>query len=101
MMESERAEQGLRAPNSIAWRRQLQEMYIFDDLIGNIDRNLGNLLIDGDWKLWLIDHSRAFQQGDEIKNAKRVLWVRTAFWEALKALDMEDVAADVEQALAA
>ena len=34
---------------------------LFDQLIYNTDRNLGNLLIDKDWRLWMIDHTRAFK----------------------------------------
>jgi hypothetical protein len=30
-------------------------------LIYNTDRNQGNLLITPEWKLWLIDHTRAFR----------------------------------------
>ena len=36
---------------------------LFDNLIANIDRNAGNLLIDDQWNLVLIDHSRAFTGG--------------------------------------
>ena len=35
-------------------------MKMFDNLIGNPDRNMGNLIVDDDWNLFLIDHSRAF-----------------------------------------
>ena len=91
MMEQERTDEGLRAPNRLAWMRQTQEMMIFDDLIGNVDRNPGNLLIDKNWKVWLIDHTRAFQQGDEVKNAERILFVRQGLWDGLQALDREAV----------
>lgn len=33
----------------------------FDNLIGNIDRHMGNVLITEDWRAILIDHSRAFR----------------------------------------
>ena len=35
-------------------------MKMFDNFICNKDRNAGNLLVDDDWNLYLIDHSRAF-----------------------------------------
>jgi len=35
----------------------------FDNLIANIDRHLGNILVTEDWRLVLIDHSRAFRVG--------------------------------------
>ena len=36
-------------------------MRVFDELIANTDRNQGNMLIDKQWKLWLIDHTRGFR----------------------------------------
>jgi hypothetical protein len=51
---------GSSAPDVTAWNRQIFRQRIFDDLIANIDRNQGNLLLDPVWNLILIDHSRAF-----------------------------------------
>lgn len=87
IMEQERVDKGLSSPDALGWRRQIQEMLIFDELIGNIDRNLGNMLIDPDWNICLIDHTRAFQQGSELRNAERIMWVRGAFWDRLRELD--------------
>jgi hypothetical protein len=36
-----------------------QRIFAFDLLIGNIDRHDGNLLVDSDDKVWLIDHGLA------------------------------------------
>ena len=36
---------------------------VFDELIQNRDRNAGNLLWTSDWKMWMIDHTRAFRSG--------------------------------------
>ena len=99
MMEKDRVDQGLRAPNGLEWGRQIQEMLVLDELLGNVDRNPGNMLIDDDWKVWLIDHTRAFQQGDELKNAGRIRMVRRAFWEALQRLDEDTVKATVSNEL--
>jgi hypothetical protein len=92
MMEQERLDEGLRSPKALEWARQLQEMLAFDQLIGNVDRNSGNMLIDADWKVWLIDHTRAFQQGDELTNPQRIRMVRRSFWDALQALDRDTIA---------
>ena len=40
---------------------------LFDQLIYNVDRNLGNLVIDKSWTVWMIDHSRAFRLFDKLK----------------------------------
>ncbi len=47
-------------PKPDKWNRQAIRMKMFDNLICNKDRNVGNLLVDDEWNLFLIDHSRAF-----------------------------------------
>jgi hypothetical protein len=91
MMEGERIQQDLRPPSALDWSRQLQEMYVFDELIGNIDRNTGNMLIDKDWNVWLIDHTRAFQQGDKLRDPGRIRMIRQGFWDALQSLERSEV----------
>ena len=44
------------------WNRQIVQAKMFDNLIGNRDPNLGNWLVDSEWNLFLIDHSRAFSR---------------------------------------
>jgi hypothetical protein len=48
------------APDAERWNRQVYRHRVFDNLIANIDRNAGNMMVDGVWNLILIDHSRAF-----------------------------------------
>jgi hypothetical protein len=91
MMEQDRVAQKLYAPEVMSWVRQEQEMLAFDELAGNIDRNGGNFIIDPDWKIWLVDHSRAFQQGDELRDPARIRMVRRGFLDALRALSREAV----------
>ncbi|HSD65373.1 MAG TPA: hypothetical protein VLF95_01660, partial [Vicinamibacteria bacterium] len=40
------------------WEDQVGRMRMFDNLIGNQDRNQGNILHDAAWNLILVDHSR-------------------------------------------
>jgi hypothetical protein len=47
-------------PNPVEFAKQVCRQRVFDNLIANIDRNAGNILVDGQWDLILIDHSRAF-----------------------------------------
>ena len=87
MTENDRYERGVQPPKRLTWMQQVQTMYVFDDLIGNIDRNRGDILIDADWKLWMIDHSRAFQTGPELRFIDEVIYCRRGLWEGLRALD--------------
>jgi len=60
MMEMDRERKKIDPPDAEAWSKQLSVATTFDQLIYNVDRNTGNLLITKDWKLVLIDHTRAF-----------------------------------------
>ena len=68
----------LPLPKPVSWNRAIARMKMFDDLIGNSDRNKGNLLVDDDWHLFLIDHSRAFATDtrlpQELQSIDRQLW---------------------------
>ena len=45
MTEKERKEKMLDPPNKTQWNRQIFQVRLFDNLIYNIDRNMGNLLV--------------------------------------------------------
>lgn len=72
MTEKERYEKKEAAPDTEAWNRQIEVVRVFDQLIWNFDRNLGNLIIDADWRLWMIDHSRAFKIFKDLKDEKQL-----------------------------
>jgi hypothetical protein len=91
MMESDRLKKKLDPPDSLAWNRQMYKVRIFDNLVYNIDRNLGNLLITPDWKCYMIDHSRTFKCVDQLKSPKDMTQFSTSFMETLEKLDEESV----------
>ena len=59
--ESERKAQPVRPPDVAAWSGQLYRMVVFSELIYDTDRNDGNILYTKDWRLWVIDFTRAFR----------------------------------------
>ena len=73
-------------PKPIEWAKQVCRQRVFDNLIANIDRNAGNILVDGEWDLILIDHSRAFAS-DRMPFEKEMTRIDRAFLEQMKALD--------------
>ena len=73
-------------PRPIEWAKQVCRQKVFDNLIANIDRNAGNMLVDGEWNLILIDHSRAFAS-DRMPFEKEMTRVDRDFFARLKALD--------------
>jgi hypothetical protein len=81
------AKSPVRGPDAIAWSREVLRMKMFDALIGNIDRNQGNLLYDGEYHLILIDHSRAFTAVTDLSKMAAVTRVDRELWNRMQALD--------------
>ncbi len=79
-------------PRPQEWAKQVCRQRVFDNLIANIDRNTGNLLIDGEWQLILIDHSRAFAN-DRMPFAKAMNRLDKEAFARLKRLDFETLKA--------
>ena len=73
------------APDIGAWNRQVYRQRVWDNLVANIDRNQGNLLVDQAWNLILIDHSRAFTSTMQMPFPMRK--IDREFYTKLKALD--------------
>jgi hypothetical protein len=91
MTEAKRLEEGTKPPDILRWARVQAEKQVFDALINNHDRNSGNELIDRDWNVWWIDHTRAFQTdyGDErIEELRRVT---PELWSALRTVERERI----------
>jgi len=72
-------------PKPPSWNREAVRMKMFDNLIGNIDRNAGNLLVDNDWNLFLIDHSRAFVSDKKLQFP--MVRIDKELWDRMRALD--------------
>ncbi len=72
------------------WTRQLSRAKMFDNLIGNLDPNLGNWLVDPAWNLILIDHTRAFTSDKGLVH-KKMDFIDRALWDKLNALTIEDL----------
>ncbi len=87
MTEKERRETDIKPPEHLRWMRQKQTMRLFDALIYNFDRNQGNMLIDPDWKLWFIDHTRSFRKSALVETPATIFWCERGIFERLQALD--------------
>jgi hypothetical protein len=68
----------------VQWDRDVLRMTMFDGLIGNRERNPGNMLRDGAWNLILIDHSRAF--GTDVARVVKLTAVDGELWTKIDAL---------------
>lgn len=50
------------------WRQQVSVMWLFDDLIANIDRHLNNAMVSPEHRLILIDNSKTFRSYRDLLN---------------------------------
>lgn len=83
------------------WSHQISRMKLFDQFIGNIDRNRGNLLVDGDGHLFLIDHSRAFVRKRSLNGLDGPSQVDRELWERMDAITREELLRELTPWLAA
>jgi hypothetical protein len=78
-------------PNPDVWNEQMYIVRVFDQLIWNTDRNLGNLVIDKQWQVWMIDHTRAFRTLGEIRAPQNLVKCDRDLLAAMKGLKEADL----------
>jgi hypothetical protein len=91
MDEADRLKQKIQPPDPEAWNKQMYRMRVFSQLVYDTDRNLTNVLIGHDWKLYMIDFSRAFRLHKELENAKNLVKCDRQLLEKLRQLDATEV----------
>lgn len=67
MNEHQRVERGLVPADELSFAFQGLKMWLFDNLIDNVDRHPGNILITKEFRIILIDHSRSFRVSDRLR----------------------------------
>src|SRR5438094_4164145 len=93
MDEVERHKQNLTAPDADAWNNQMYKVRVFNQLAGDTDVNLTNVLIGEDWKIWRVDFTRAFRLHKDLKDPKDLVRCERKLFDKLKALDGNELAA--------
>lgn len=63
------------------------DMHVFDNLINNVDRHQGNILIDSNWRLILIDHTQSFARDITLPNPEKVTHCSRKLWNNLHHMD--------------
>jgi hypothetical protein len=87
MDEEGRRKNNTQPPDGARWNSQMLAIRVFDQLIDNVDRNQGNILITNTWRLWAIDHTRAFRYSKTPRKPANVTAPDPAVLERLKALE--------------
>jgi hypothetical protein len=70
--ETARARENLRPPDGVDWAKQQSRMRVFSELVYDTDRNTGNQLITEDWRLWMVDFTRAFRLSNSLLRQENV-----------------------------
>ena len=68
-------------------------MWLFAELVHDTDRHQGNLLYTGDWQLYMVDFTRAFDLSSELMKLYRLLRVDPALLSRLEKLTIATVTA--------
>lgn len=88
--ELTRRQRKIEAQDPNSWTKGLNLVRDFDALIDNTDRNQGNLIIDKDWHLWMIDHSRAFRVTTAIRHPDGLKRVSRAMLDGMRGLNLKE-----------
>jgi len=91
MDEQQRYRGNRSSPDSDDWNQQMWTTRLFDQLIANVDRNLGNLLIDKGWSIWMIDHSRAFRMNPAPRSPENLSKVERRLLDRMRDLNQDNV----------
>jgi hypothetical protein len=99
MDEAAREAKNAQPPNALQFSRQRQRMALFAELVRDMDRNKGNIVYTSDWRVIMLDFTRAFRidaqlrRPDDLNTCDRNLFV------AIKAMTRETLSKAVDGAL--
>ena len=89
MDEERRVKDNVQPPRPDCWLEQMHIVRMFDALIDNTDRNLGNIIYTKEWRVWAIDHTRAFRRASVPPGVAKLTKIDRGALAGLKALDFE------------
>ena len=87
MDEGARLKNKTQPPRTDCWLEQMHSLRMFDELIENTDRNMGNIIYTKDWIVWAIDHTRAFRRSSAPPNLARLTRIDRTVLKGLEGLD--------------
>ena len=93
--EQMRVQQKLRPPDTVSWQRQWDVSRVFRELVDDTDRNQTNMLITEDWRLWMVDFSRAFRKTHALRAPAQLRQSTRTLLERIRSLDEPTVRAAV------
>jgi len=91
MDEGDRPKNKVSPPNPEHWNQQMYRMRVFAQLVHDTDRNVGNVVISKDWKVWMIDFTRAFRLIAKLPSPADLTRIDRVLLQKLRELKKEDV----------
>jgi hypothetical protein len=89
--ETARLEKKIQPPDQRRWNQQTQMMRLFDLLVFNWDRHTDNILVDRDWNLWMVDHTRSFRREADLPYVDQIIICERTFWQRLQEVGDETI----------
>ncbi len=99
MDEGERLKKKIEPPNPAEWNHQMYRMRVFAALTRDTDRNTGNVLITPEWRVMMIDFTRAFRLQTELLYSQDLSKIDRALLPRLEALTKDAVKQAVDDQL--
>jgi hypothetical protein len=91
MDEEEREKKDAQPPSSRQFGQERQRMLVFAELVRDTDRNKGNVVYTKDWRLIMLDFTRAFRLATELRAPAALPTCDRRLFTAMKALTREQV----------
>ena len=99
MIERERYNKKIQPPRPVEWMDQMHNVRVFNELVYNTDPNLGNFLITNDWRLRMVDFSRAFRMAPKLRLPQNLGRIDQRVYNGLRSLTREKVESELSSFL--
>ncbi len=88
MTERRRYAKKIEPPDKARWNDQIYQVRVFNELVYNTDPNQGNLLITNEWKIVLIDFTRAFRTYKKLRHPMNLSRIHRGFYTRISILTL-------------
>ena len=95
MMELDRHKRKMEPPDKDDWNDQMFQVRVFNELVYNTDANLGNILITKDWRIRLVDFTRAFRLYRTLREPRNLARIDRRLYNNLKALSQASLESEL------
>lgn len=99
MDEAEREKRDAQPPSSRQFGQERQRMLVFAELVRDTDRNKGNVVYTKDWRLIMLDFTRAFRLDTDLRAPAALPTCDRQLFTALRAMTRDEVEAAVGTSL--